>query len=139
MRNNLFAAAIACALFLSQTACGAENPRTVQTQTGPIAVDVVASGLNDPWAVAFLPDGRMLVVVTPGRALGYRAEDGDLRWIVTARKNCAFRPDEAPPVVDRLLLLAQDCADPDLPWHLRTVPLGEQGRIKPPADRRPEK
>ncbi|MFG2298162.1 hypothetical protein [Streptomyces sp. NPDC048603] len=84
-------------------------------------------------------DGRMLVVVTPARALGFRAEDGDLRWIVTARKGCAFRPGEAPPAVDRLLLLAQDCADPDVPWTLRTVPLGEQGRIKPPADRRPEK
>ncbi|MEV7615353.1 hypothetical protein [Streptomyces sp. NPDC089799] len=84
-------------------------------------------------------DGRMLVVVTPARALGYRAEDGDLRWIVTARKGCAFRPGEAPPTVDRLLLLAQDCDDPDMPWTLRTVAVGEQGRIKPAQDRRPEK
>jgi glucose/arabinose dehydrogenase len=59
--------AVASALFLSQTACGAENPLTVQTQSGPIAVQVVASGLDDPWALAFLPDGRMLVTQRSGR------------------------------------------------------------------------
>jgi glucose/arabinose dehydrogenase len=67
LRNNLFAVAVAFTVFLSQSACGAENPRTVQTQSGSIAVQVVASDLDDPWAVAFLPDGRMLVTQRSGR------------------------------------------------------------------------
>ena len=67
MRNNLFAVAVASAVFLSQAACGAENPRVVQTQSGAIAVQVVASNLDDPWALAFLPDGRMLVTQRSGR------------------------------------------------------------------------
>jgi glucose/arabinose dehydrogenase len=67
LRNNLFAVAVASAVFLSQTACGAENPSTVQTQSGPIAVQVVASDLDDPWALAFLPDGRMLVTQRSGQ------------------------------------------------------------------------
>ena len=67
MRNKLFAMALAAVAFLSQAACGAESPRTVQTQSGPITVETIASGLNDPWALAFLPDGRMLVTQRSGR------------------------------------------------------------------------
>lgn len=37
------------------------------TAKGSIAVETVASGLAFPWAVAFLPDGRMLVTEKPGR------------------------------------------------------------------------
>ena len=32
-----------------------------------LAVDPIASGLSFPWAIAFLPDGRMLVTERPGR------------------------------------------------------------------------
>jgi len=32
-----------------------------------IAIEVVAQGLVDPWAIVFLPDGRMLVTERPGR------------------------------------------------------------------------
>ena len=34
---------------------------------GDFAVETVAKGLDHPWAVAFLPDGRMLVTERPGR------------------------------------------------------------------------
>jgi glucose/arabinose dehydrogenase len=67
LRNNLFAVAVALIVFLSQTACAAENPSNVQTQSGPVSVQVVARDLNDPWALAFLPDGRMLVTQRSGR------------------------------------------------------------------------
>nr|WP_232516652.1 PQQ-dependent sugar dehydrogenase [Thauera sp. K11] len=39
----------------------------VKTEAGPIRVTEVARGLENPWALAFLPDGRMLVTEREGR------------------------------------------------------------------------
>jgi glucose/arabinose dehydrogenase len=39
----------------------------VKSSAGDIKVETVASGLANPWALAFLPDGRMLVTERPGR------------------------------------------------------------------------
>lgn len=36
-------------------------------RTPPVKVVTVADGLNHPWSLAFLPDGRMLVTERPGR------------------------------------------------------------------------
>jgi glucose/arabinose dehydrogenase len=44
---------------------------------GPIRVVTVARGLEHPWGLAFLPDGRMLVTERPGR-LRLVARDGTL-------------------------------------------------------------
>jgi aldose sugar dehydrogenase len=41
--------------------------RTIETKTGPLKVETVAEGLNRPWSLAYLPDGRMLVTERPGR------------------------------------------------------------------------
>ena len=38
-----------------------------RTQAGEIIVERVAQGLEHPWSLAFLPDGRMLVTERPGR------------------------------------------------------------------------
>jgi glucose/arabinose dehydrogenase len=47
------------------------------SESGPIRVVTVARGLEHPWGLAFLPDGRMLVTERPGR-LRIVARDGTL-------------------------------------------------------------
>jgi glucose/arabinose dehydrogenase len=55
--------------------CKAQPPRTGPAQRSPtpasmdgnISVETVARGLEHPWALAFLPDGRILVTERPGR------------------------------------------------------------------------
>jgi glucose/arabinose dehydrogenase len=41
--------------------------QTFKSSAGNIKVETVAGGLVHPWALAFLPDGRMLVTERPGR------------------------------------------------------------------------
>lgn len=41
--------------------------RTVETESGPVAIEIVAEGLTHPWGMDFLPDGRLLVTERPGR------------------------------------------------------------------------
>lgn len=41
--------------------------QSVQSSAGPLSATVIADGLEHPWAVAFLPDGRFLVSERPGR------------------------------------------------------------------------
>ncbi|MFP4541332.1 MAG: PQQ-dependent sugar dehydrogenase [Opitutales bacterium] len=44
-----------------------EEVESVVTKAGPISVKEVTSGLEQPWGLAFLPDGRALVSEKPGR------------------------------------------------------------------------
>ncbi|MBX3522231.1 MAG: PQQ-dependent sugar dehydrogenase [Xanthobacteraceae bacterium] len=39
----------------------------VKSEKAQISVEVIASGLQNPWGLAFLPDGRALVTERPGR------------------------------------------------------------------------
>jgi len=54
-------------------ACSAGSPpslaedRVIETEKGPIRITAVAQGLEHPWGLEFLPDGRMLVTERPGR------------------------------------------------------------------------
>jgi aldose sugar dehydrogenase len=45
-----------------------QQTRAPEARSGvEIAVEEIATGLNEPWAIAFLPDGRMLVTEREGR------------------------------------------------------------------------
>lgn len=57
---------IACSLGLSPSGPAPKSP-TPSSRDGILRVDTVARGLEHPWALAFLPDGRMLVTERPGR------------------------------------------------------------------------
>ena len=43
------------------------HAQTFKSSAGDLKVETVAEGLSHPWALAFLPDGRMLVTERPGR------------------------------------------------------------------------
>ncbi len=45
----------------------AQESRSFKTEKREAALESVARGLEQPWALAFLPDGRMMVTERPGR------------------------------------------------------------------------
>lgn len=55
----------------------ASAERVVASEAGPLRVVTVATGLESPWGLAFLPDGRLLVSEQPGR-LRIVSADGQL-------------------------------------------------------------
>jgi len=65
------------ALTLVQPACAGEPPDSYATERGKVRVVTVAQGLQHPWGVAFLPDGRLLVTERPGQ-MRVVAADGSL-------------------------------------------------------------
>jgi aldose sugar dehydrogenase len=59
---------------LAQEAAGEAAEERLNTEYQPLRLVRVAGGLEHPWAVGFLPDGRLLVTERPGRL---RLIDGD--------------------------------------------------------------
>jgi aldose sugar dehydrogenase len=66
---------LACALVAIAAAPVAAQ--SVRSAAGDVRVETVADGLANPWGLAFLPDGRMLVTERPGR-MRIVARDGKL-------------------------------------------------------------
>jgi glucose/arabinose dehydrogenase len=62
----LTAAILVAGSFLIVTGTRGENT-SFPSSAGQLEVQTVASGLVNPWSLAFLPDGRMLVTERPGR------------------------------------------------------------------------
>jgi glucose/arabinose dehydrogenase len=67
--------AFLAAMVSMTTDCHAQAPQTGPAQRSPtpkfiegkVGAETVAKGLEHPWALAFLPDGRILVTERPGR------------------------------------------------------------------------
>ena len=64
VRALLFGTLLAAALVAGPVAA---RDLIVRTEAGSVKLTEVASGLQNPWSLAFLPDGRMLVTERPGR------------------------------------------------------------------------
>jgi glucose/arabinose dehydrogenase len=63
---SLVAAIVLTATLLIATGTRGENS-SFASSAGQLDVQTVATGLVNPWSLAFLPDGRMLVTERPGR------------------------------------------------------------------------
>jgi glucose/arabinose dehydrogenase len=60
-------AALLIAIALSGWGCGGAPDKMAPASEGSPRVEVIATGLEVPWELAFLPDGRALVTERPGR------------------------------------------------------------------------
>ncbi len=67
MKPTLALHAIALLLTLTLAGVGSADTRVLRTEYQPINLERIADGLEHPWAIDFLPDGRLLVTERPGR------------------------------------------------------------------------
>ena len=65
IRSLIPACSVVLALWIAPSA-SAQAP-TFQSESGPYRIVTVVDGLQDPWSIAFLPGGEMLVTEKPGR------------------------------------------------------------------------
>jgi glucose/arabinose dehydrogenase len=82
--------ALVFALPLIAAAAAPLQAQTFPSSAGNIAVETFGSGLSHPWALAFLPDGRMLVTERQGQM-----------WIVSRDGQLSPPLANVPPVVAR--------------------------------------
>jgi glucose/arabinose dehydrogenase len=68
---------IASALALAAAHVAEADSTVAKSEQGAVRLVTVAEGLENPWGMAFLPDGRLLVTERPGR-LRIVAKDGKL-------------------------------------------------------------
>jgi glucose/arabinose dehydrogenase len=64
---RLFTALISLGLIGVGSAVAQPQPAQIKTEKADLVVETIARGLENPWGLAFLPDGRMLVTERPGR------------------------------------------------------------------------
>lgn len=61
--HTIFALAGTAIIFAS---AGVAEERMIDTESGPVRIETLASGLNHPWGMTFLPDGRLLITERAG-------------------------------------------------------------------------
>ena len=66
MQNRIMRIAASIAI-LAISSVTASAQKRYPSSAGELTVETVTSGLEHPWGLAFLPDGRMLVTERPGR------------------------------------------------------------------------
>jgi glucose/arabinose dehydrogenase len=54
-------------LLVAAPVAAQNEPVAIKSEKANIRVEIIASGLQNPWGLAFLPDGRALVTERPGR------------------------------------------------------------------------
>jgi glucose/arabinose dehydrogenase len=88
---HLLAAAITALLIpaaaAAQQPAGGTN-EVIKTKTGPVAIERLAA-LSEPWGMAFLPDGRLLITEKPGRLRVFA--DGKLSEPIGGVPKVAYR------------------------------------------------
>src|SRR5687768_3520115 len=67
MRSSLRIIAIAVPFAAVVFAAVGADRKTVQSEKATFSVVTIVDGLQNPWSVAWLPDGRMLVTERAGR------------------------------------------------------------------------
>ena len=55
----------------------ASGAASLNTSTGPVQMQLMARGLEEPWSLGFLPDGQFLVTERDGRLTLFPAQGGD--------------------------------------------------------------
>jgi glucose/arabinose dehydrogenase len=56
-----------CAVALLLLTAAAHSPQVIKTRQHDVRLTQIVAGLEHPWSLAFLPDGRILVTERPGR------------------------------------------------------------------------
>src|SRR6266849_8839020 len=77
MRPSANFSPLLMAAVLLMAASATSNAQVYPSSAGNILVQTFAKGLEHPWALAFLPDGRILVTERPGR-MRLVAKDGTI-------------------------------------------------------------
>ncbi|MGW2791450.1 hypothetical protein ACWC9H_16175 [Streptomyces sp. NPDC001251] len=112
------------------------GPRRVRWHRAVPGLGAWLAGRPDRAAGVLQPldaDARMLAVVTPERVSAFRADDGDLRWLLPAKQGCAFDPARTAHLRG-VLLLAQPCRGRDArnqAWSQELTAVDGLGKITP--------